>query len=137
MSKIKDRNSKDLTKAEEIKKRWQKYTELYQKVINDPDNQDGVFTLLEPDILKGEFKWALGSLTLIKASGGNGIPDGLFKILKDDAVKDLHSIHQQIWKIQQWPQDWKCQFSFQSQRRTIPKNVQTAVLLPLFHMLAR
>ena len=107
MSTVKDRNIKDLTKAEEIKKRWQKYTELQQKVLNDPDNQDGVLTVLEPDILKAEFKWALGSITMNKTNGGNGIPVGLFKILKDDAVKDLHSTCQQIWKIQQWPQDWK------------------------------
>ena len=105
MSLIKDRNSMDLTEAEDIKKMWQEYTELYKKDLHDPDNHDGVITHLEPDIL--EVKWALGSITTNKASGGDGIPVELFQILKDDAVKVLHSICQQIWKIQQWPQDWK------------------------------
>ena len=104
----KDTNSKDLTEAEEIKKRWQKYTEeLHKKDLHDPDNHDGVITHLEPDILECEVKWALGSITTNKASGGDGIPVQLFQILKDDAVKVLHSICQQIWKTQQWPQDWK------------------------------
>ena len=98
----------DLTEAEDIKKRWQEYTEeLYKKDLNDPDNHNGVITHLEPDILKCEVKWALGSITTNKASGGDGIPVELFQILKDDAVKVLPSICQQIWKIQQWPQDWK------------------------------
>ena len=97
----------DLTKGEDIKKRWQEYTELYKKDLNDPDNHDGVITHLQPDILECEVKWALGSITTNKASGGDGIPAELFKILKDDAVKVLHSICQQIWKTQQWPQDWK------------------------------
>ena len=95
----------DLTEAEDIKKMWQEYTELYKKDLHDPDNHDGVITHLEPDIL--EVKWALGSITTNKASGGDGIPVELFQILKDDAVKVLHSICQQIWKTQQWLQDWK------------------------------
>ena len=105
---IKDRHGKDLTEAEEIKKRWQEYTEeLYKKGLHDLDNQNGVVTHLEPDILECEVKWAIGSITMNKASGGDGIPVELFQILKDDAVKVLHSICQQIWKTQQWPQDWK------------------------------
>jgi len=108
MGTIKDRNVTDLTEAEEIKKRWQEYTEeLYRKGLHDPDNHDGVVTHLEPDILECEVKWALGSITTDKASGGDKIPAELFQILKDDAVKVLHSICQQIWKTQQWPQDWK------------------------------
>ena len=108
MGSKKDRNDMDLTEAEDIKKRWQEYTEeLYEKDIPDPDNHDGVTTYLEPDILKREVKWALGSITTTKASGGNGIPVELFQILKDDAVKVLHSICQQMWKTQQWPQNWK------------------------------
>ena len=98
----------DLTEAEHIKKRWQEYTEeLYKKYLHDPDNQDGVITHLEPDILECKVKWALGSITTNKASGDDGIPVELFQILKDDAMKVLHSICQQIWKTQQWPQDWK------------------------------
>ena len=98
----------DLTEAEGIKKRWQEYTEeLYKKDLHDPDNHDGVITHLEPDILEWEVKWALGSITINKASGGDRIPVKLFQILKDDAVKMLHSICQQIWNTQQWPQDWK------------------------------
>ena len=108
MGTIKDRNSMDLTEAEDIKKRWQEYTEeLYKEDLNDPDNHNGVIINLEPDILESEVKWALGSVTMNKAGGGDGIPDELFQILKDDAVKVLHSICQQIWKTQQWPQDWK------------------------------
>ena len=108
MCTVKDRNGKNLAEAEEIKKRWQEYTEeLYKKYLNDTDNHDGMITHLEPDILECKLKWALGSITMNKASGGDGIPNELFQILKDDAVKVLHSICQQIWKIQQWPQDWK------------------------------
>ena len=108
MGSIKDRNGMDLTEAEYIKKRWQEYTEeLYKKHLHDPDNDDGVITHLEPDILEYEVKRALGSITMNKASGGDGIPVELFQILKNDAVKVLHSICQQIWKTQQWPQDWK------------------------------
>ena len=98
----------DLTEAEDIKKRQEEYTEeLYKKDFNDPDNHDGVITHLESDILECEVKWALGSITTNKASGGDGFPVELFHILKDDAVKVLHSICQQISKTQQWPQDWK------------------------------
>ena len=108
MGKIKDRNGMDLTEAEDIKKRWQEYKEeLYKKDLHDPDNHDGVITDLEPDILECEVKWALESITRNKASGDDGIPVELFQILKDDAVKVLHSRCQHIWKTQQWPQDWK------------------------------
>ena len=107
MSMIKDRNGMGLTEAEDIKKRWREYTELYKNYLHDPDNHDGVITDLEPDILECEVKWALGSITMTKASGGDGIPVELFQILKDDAVKVLYSICQQIWKTQQWLQDWK------------------------------
>ena len=108
MGSIKDSNGRDLTEEEDMKKRWQKYSEeLYKKDLHDPDNHDGVNTHLEPDVLECEVKWALGSITMNKASGGDGIPVELFQILKDDAVKGLHSICQQIWKTQQWPQDWK------------------------------
>ena len=107
MGTIKDRNGMDLTEAEDIKKRWQEYTELYKKDLHNPDNHDGVITHLEPDILECKVKWALGSITTNKSSGCDGIPVELFQILKDDAVKVLHSICQQIWKAQQWPQDWK------------------------------
>ena len=105
MGTIKDRNGMDLTEAEDSKERWQEYTELYKKGIHDPDNHDGVITHLEPDILEYKVKWALGSITMNKASGGDGISVELFQILKDDAVKAVHSICQQIWKTQQWPQD--------------------------------
>ena len=108
MGTIKDRNGTDLTKAEYIKKRWQEYTEeLYRKGLNDPDNHDGVITHLEPDILECKVKWTLGSIAMNKVSGSDGITVELFQILKDDAVKVPHSICQQIWKIQKWPQDWK------------------------------
>ena len=108
MGSIKDRNGMDLTEAEDIKKKWQEYTEeLYKKDLHDPDNHDGVITHLEPDILECEVKWALRSITTNKVSGGDGIPVGLFEVPKEDAVKVLHSICQQIWKTQQWPQDWK------------------------------
>ena len=108
MGLIKDRNGMDIIEAEDIKKRWQEYTEeLYKKDLHNPDNRDGMITHLEPDILECEVKWALGSIIKNKASGGDGIPVELFHILKDDAVKVVHSICQQIWKIQQWPQDWK------------------------------
>ena len=107
MGSIKDRNGMDLTEAEDIKKRWQEYTELYKTDLNDPDNHNGVITHLEPNILEFQVKSALGSITMNKAGGGDGIPAELFQILKDDAVKVLHSICQQIWKTQQWPKDWK------------------------------
>ena len=105
MGSIKDRNGTDLTEGEEIKKRWQEYTELYKTDLHDPDNHNGVITHLEPDIQECEIKWALESITMNKASGCDGIPAELFQILKDDAVKVLHSLCQQIWKTQQWPQD--------------------------------
>ena len=108
MGSIKDRNGRDLTEAEDIKKRWQGYTEeLYKKDLHDPDNHNGMITHLEPVILECEFKWTLGSITMNKASGGDGILVELFQILEDDAVKVLHSICQQLWKTQQWPQDRK------------------------------
>ena len=125
MGSIKDRNGMDLTEAEDIKKRWQEYTEkLYKKDRQDQDNHDGVITHLEPDILECEVKWALGSITKNKASRGDGIPVELFQILKDDAVKVLHSICQQIWKTQHGHRTGKGQFSFQSQRKAMPKNAQ-------------
>ena len=108
MGSVKDRNGRDLTEAEDIKEKCQEYIEeLYKKDLHDPDNHNGVITHLEPDILECEVKWALESITMNKATGGDGIPVELFQILKDDAVKVLHSICQQIWKTQQWPQDWK------------------------------
>ena len=108
MGSIKDRNGMDLTEAEDIKKRWQEHTEeLYKNDLHDPDNHDGVITHPEPDILECEVKWALESITTNKASRGDGIPVELFQILKDEAVKVLHSICQQIWKTQHWSQDWK------------------------------
>jgi len=102
MGSIKDRNGMDLTEAEDIKKRWQEYTELFKKELHDPDNHNGVITHLEPDLLECEVKWALENITTNKASGGDRIPVYLFQILKDDAVKVLHSICQQIWKTKQW-----------------------------------
>ena len=106
MGTIKDRNSMDLTKAEDIKKMWHEYTEkLHKKDLHDPDNHDGMITHLEPDILECEVKWSLGRITKNKASGGDGIPVELFQILKDDAVKVLQLLCQQMWKTQQWPQD--------------------------------
>ena len=129
MDTIKDRNGMDLTEAEDIKKRWQEYTEeLYNKDLHDPDNHDGVITHLQPDILEYKVKWALGSITTNKATRRNGIPVELFQILKDDAVKVLHSICQQIWKTQPWPQDWK-KVSFHSN----PKERQCQRMLKLPH----
>ena len=108
MGTIKDRNGMDPTEAEDIKKRWQEYTEeLYKKDLHNPDSHDGVITHLEPDILECEVKWALESIIMNRTNGGEGIPVELFQILTDAAVKVLHSICQQIWKTQQWPQDWK------------------------------
>ena len=135
---IKDRNGRDLTEAEDLKKRYQEYTEeLYKKDLHDPDNHSGAITYLEPDILECEVKWVLGTITMNKASGGDGIPVELFQILKDDAVKVLHSICQQIWKTQQWPQDWKMSVSFQPQRKPMPKKAQTTTQLHSSHMLAK
>ena len=121
MGTIKDRHGMDLTEAEDIKKRWQEYTkELYKKDLHDPDNHDGVINL-EPDILECKVQWALGSSTTNQASGGDIIPVDLFQILKDDIVKVLHSIHQQIWKTQHGHRTGKGQFSFQSQRKAIQR----------------
>ena len=139
MGTIKDRNDMDLTEAED-NKRWQEYTEeLYKKDLHDPEDHDGVIphTHLEPDILECEVKWALGSITMNKVSGGDEIPAEQFQILKYDAVKVLHSIHQQTWKAQQWPRDWKRLVSFQSQRKVMPKNVQTTTKLYSSHMLVK
>ena len=118
MGTIKDRNGMDLTKAKDFKENWQEHTEeLHIKDLNDPDNHDGVITHLEPDILECKVNRVLGSITMNKANAGDEIPAELFQILKDDAMKVLHSICQLIWKTQQRPQDWKGQFSFQSQRK--------------------
>ena len=131
-------NSMDLTEAEDIKKRWQEYTEeLYKKDLHDPDNHDGVITHLEPDILECEVKWALESITTNKARGGDGIPVALIQILKDDAVKVLHSICQQIWKAQQWPQDWKRSVFISIPRKGNAKNIQTTAQLHSSHMLTK
>jgi len=112
------------------------YIELHKKDLNDPNNHD-VITHLEPDILEWKVKWAVGNIITNKASRGDGIPVELFQILKDDTVKVLHSICQQIWKTQQWPQDWKRSVSFQSQRKAMPKNAQTIARLCSFHMLVK
>ena len=137
MSLIKDKNGMDLTEAEDIKKRWQEYTEeLYKKALHDPDNHNGVITHLEPDILECEVRWALEGITVNKASGCDRIPVDLFQILKDDAVKVLHSICQQIWKTQQCPQDWK-RSVFISIPKAIPKNAQTTAQLHSSHMLVK
>ena len=127
----------DLTEAEDIKKNWQEYTELYKENFHAPDNHHGVITHLQPNILEYEVKWGLGSITMNKASGGNRIPVELFQILKDDPVKVLHSICQQIWKPQQWPQDWKKSVSFQSQSKAMPKNTQTTAQFHSSHMLVK
>ena len=138
MTTIKDRNDMDLTEAEDIKKRWQEYTEeLCKKDLHDPDNHNGVITHLEPDILECEVKWALGSITMNKASGSDGIPVELFQILKDDAVKVLHSICQQIWKLSSGHKTGKGQYSFQSLRKAMPKNAQTTAQLHSSHMLIK
>ena len=137
MGTIKDRNGMDPTEAENIKKRWQEYTELYKKDLHDPDNHDGVITHLEPDILECEVKWALGSITMNKASGRDGIPVELFQILKGDAVKVLHSVCQQIWKAQQWPQDWKRSVFIPVPKKTVPKNARTTAQLHSSHMLVK
>ena len=128
MGSRKDRNCRDLTEAEDIEKRWQEYTEeLYKKDLHDPDNHCGLITHLEPDILECEVKWALESITMNKASGGDGISAKLFQVLKDDALKVLHSICQQIWKTQQWPQDWKRSVFID------PKERQCQRMLKLLH----
>ena len=128
----------DLTEVENIKKKGEEYTEeLYKNDLPSLDNHNGVLTHLEPDILECEVKWTLGSITMNKASGGDRIPAELFQILKDDAVKVLHSICQQIWETQQWPQDWKMSVSFQSQRKAMPKNAQITTQLHSSHMLVK
>ena len=136
MGTMKKRNDMDLTEAEDIKKRGQEYTGLCKEDLHDPDNHDGVISHLEPDILECEVKWVLGSITMNKATGGNGISAELFQILKHDAVKVLHAICQQIWKTQQWPWMGKDQFLFQSQRKAMPKNVQSTAQVYSIHMLA-
>ena len=133
MGSIKDRNGRDITEAEDIKKRWQEYTEeLYKKHLHDSDNHNGVITPIQPDTLESEVKWALGSITMNKASGGDGIPVELFQILEDDAVKILHLIHQQIWNTQQWLQDWKRSVFFPIPKRGNAKecsNYRTVTLI--------
>ena len=124
----------NLTEAGDVMKRWQEYT---KEDLHDPDNHDDMITNLEPDILECEVKWALGSITSNEDSGGDRIPGELFPFLKDDAVKVLHSVYKQIWKTQQWPQDWKMSASFQSQRKAIPKNAQTTEHLHSSHTLAK
>ena len=135
---IKDRNVMDLTEAEDIKKRWQEYTaELYKKDLHNQDNHDGVITHLEPDILECEVGWAVESITTNKASGGDRITVELFQIMKDDAVKVLHSIYQQIWKLSSGQKTGKGQFSFQSKRKAMPKNAQTTTQLHSSHTLVK
>ena len=135
MGTIKDRNGMDLTEEEDIK-RWQEYTKD-KKDLHDPNNHDGVITHLEPDILECEVKWALGSITMNKASGGEGIPVELFQILEKDAVKVLHSICQQIWKTQQWPYDWKRSVFIPFPKKAMPKNFQTTTQLHSSYMLVK
>ena len=138
MGKIEDGNSKALTEAEEIKKRWQEYTEeLYKKGLHDPDKHNGVVTHLQLDILECEVKQTLGSITINKASGRDGISAELFKILKDDAVKVLHSVCQQIWKTQQWPQDWKRSVFIPVTKKGSAKECSTSGQLCLFQRLVR
>ena len=138
MGTIKDRNGTDLTEAEDIKKRWQEYTEeLYKEYLHDPDNHYGVITHLEPDVLECEVKWALGSITTNKASGGDGIPVKLFQIMKDDTVKVLHSIARKFGKLSSGHRTGQGQFSFPSQRKAMPKNGQTTTQLHSSHMLAK
>ena len=138
MGSIKDRIGMGLTEAEDIKKRWQEYTEeLYKQDLHDPDNHNGVITYLEQDILECEVKWALGSITAKKASGGDGISVELFQILKDEAVKALHSICQQTGKLNSGHRTGKGQFSFQSQRKEMAKNPQTTAQLHSSHILAK
>ena len=127
-----------LTEAEDIKKRWQEYTEeLYKKDLHDPDNHNDVITHLEPDILEFDVNWALESITTNKASGGDGIPVELLQILKDDTLTVLHSICQQIWKTQQWLQDWKRSVFIPIPTKAMPKNVQTATQLHSSHTLVK
>ena len=130
MGSIKDRNGMDLTEAEDIKKRWQEHTEkVYKKDLHDQDNHNGVITHLGPDIVECEVKWALRSITTNKASRGDGIPVELLQILKDDAVKVLPSTCQQIWKTQQWAQDWKRSVFIPIPKKGMPKNAQNTTQL--------
>ena len=137
MGSIKDTNGVHITEAEYIKKSWQEYTEeLYKKDLHNPEHHNGVITGLEPEILECEVKWALESITMHKASGDDGIPVELFQILEDDAVQVLHSIFQQIWKTQQWPQDWKTSVFIPIPKKGNAKECSTAQLhLP--HMLVK
>ena len=137
MGSIENKYCRDLTVAENIKKRWQEYTELYKNDLHNPDNHNGVFTHVEPDILECEVKWTLGSITMNKASGGDGIPVELFQILKDDAVKVLHSISQQIWKTQQWPQDWKRSVFIPIPKKGNAKECKKSAQLHSSHMLVK
>ena len=137
MGTIKDRNSKDLAEAEEIKKRWQENTELYKKGLNAQDNHNGLVTHLERDILECEVGWVLGSITMNKADRSDGVPAEQLKILKYDAVKVLHSIYQQVWKLSSGRRTGKGQFSFQSQRKALPKTAQTTAQLLSSHLLAK
>ena len=134
---IKDRNGMDLKEAEDIEKKWHEYTELYKKDLHDLNYHNGVITHLEPDILECEVKWALESITTNKASGCDGIPVELFQILKDDAVKVLHSLCQQIWKTQQWPHDWKRSVFIPIPKKGNAKNAQTSAQLHSSHTLAK
>ena len=138
MGTIKDRNGMDLTEAEDIKKRWQGYTEkLYKKYLQDPDNHNGMITHLETDILECKLKWALGSIMMNKASGGDGIPVNLFQILKDDAVKGCTQHASKFGKLGSGHRTGKFQFSFQSQRKAMPKNTQTTAQMHSSHTLVK
>ena len=137
MGSIKDRNGMDLTEVEDIKKRWQEYTELYKKDLHDPDNQDCVITHLEPDILECEVKWALESITMNKASVGDGIPVELFQILKDPAVKVLTQYASKFGELSRAHRTGKGQFSFQPQRKAMPKNAQTTAQMHSSHTLVK
>ena len=137
MGSIKDRYGMDLTEAEDIKKRRQEYAKLYKKGLNDPDKYYGVISLLEPDILECEAKWAVGSVTRTKGRGGDGIPVELFQILKDDVVKVMHSICQQIWKTQQWPQDWKRSVFIPAPKKDKAKECSNYCTIGLMSQLAR
>ena len=138
MATIKDRNGIDLTEVEDIKKMWQEHKEeLYKIDLHDPDNHDGMIAHLEPDILECKVKWALGSIITNKASGGDGIPVEMYQILKDDAVKVLHSICQQIWKTQQWPEDWKRSVFIPIQKKGNAKECSNYAQLHSSHTPAR
>ena len=138
MGTVKDRKGMDLAEAEDIKKRWQEYIkELYKKDLHDPDNHDGIITHVEPDILECKVKWALGGITMNKTSGGDGIPVELFQIPKDDAVKVLHSICQEIWKTQQRPQAWERSVFIPIPKKGNAKECQTTTQLHSSHMLVK